>query len=140
MKKIFLTILLITAVFIHSGCQDDQKIATYYYIDGNANSYELNISDQLIRYRPINEELSSSGAYSGGKPWEVKISKQQMTELISAIKKAVDNQSIHLKTRPKDSGTIRIFDQDQNELNKVVIEGDSEENMLIGGLLAEFIN
>lgn len=76
----------------------------YSYIDGNNNVWD--ISADSLEYKPISKEMSSSGIYSGGIPFQIKITLDQYLTVQSLLQKGLNNTSIHLQHRQMGSGTI----------------------------------
>lgn len=85
-----------------SGCM--QQSLHYEYVDGNANRYVITPSS--LRYLPVTPEVSSSGMYSGGEPFEIKLSNRQYSGLRDLFEKAIAKQNSHIPNRIKGSGTI----------------------------------
>jgi len=79
----------------------------YSYHDGSNN--EWSIGPQKIVYQPVTPAMSSSGIYSGGKPFEKAISVAQFNEIEVLLKAGVANKTIHEDSRLKDSGMIIEF-------------------------------
>lgn len=76
----------------------------YRYHDGSNN--EWSIDPQKIVYQPVTPAMSSSGIYSGGKPFEKAISVAQFNEIEVLLKAGVSNKTIHEDSRLKGSGMI----------------------------------
>jgi hypothetical protein len=76
----------------------------YRYHDGANNVWS--IGNQKIVYQPVTPAMSSSGIYSGGKPFEKAISETQFTEIEALLKAGVAAKSIHEDSRFKGSGMI----------------------------------
>jgi hypothetical protein len=76
----------------------------YRYHDGANNVWS--IGNQKIVYQPVTPAMSSSGIYSGGKPFEKAISVAQFNEIEVLLKAGVANKTIHEDSRLKGSGMI----------------------------------
>ncbi len=76
----------------------------YHYHDGANNVWS--IGPQKVVYQPVTPAMSSSGIYSGGKPFEQVISVAQFTEIEALLKAGLANKSIHEDSRLKGSGMI----------------------------------
>lgn len=76
----------------------------YRYIDGNNNVWDIN--KKMIAYKPISRAQSSSGTYSGGEPFQTKITADQYRTIRSLLRNAMSNTAIHLSNRLMGSGTI----------------------------------
>ena len=102
MKKILVFLFIFVSYF--NAMAQKKTITSYKYIDGSNNTYI--ISSKSVEYVPITPENSSSGMYSGGKPFNVAISAEQATEITNLLADALKNKEIQLETRPKGAGTI----------------------------------
>jgi hypothetical protein len=76
----------------------------YRYHDGANNVWS--IGPQKVVYQPVTPAMSSSGIYSGGKPFEKAISAAQFKEIEDLLKAGVANKTIHEDSRLKGSGMI----------------------------------
>ncbi len=101
--KTLLVFLLIFVSYFNAMAQKKTTIS-YKYIDGSNNTYIINSKN--VEYVPITPENSSSGMYSGGKPFNVTISTEQATEITNLFANAIKNKEIQLEIRPKGAGTI----------------------------------
>ena len=110
MNKIGYSILLLSVLMLHAGCQSSQKdpVAklTYIYLDGTANKYI--IKQTSVEYIPVKPEQSSSGMYSGGNPWEVKIDDQQFARLHFVFQKAIFKNGMQKGQREKGTGMLIV--------------------------------
>ncbi len=79
----------------------------YKYIDGNNNLWI--VKENEIEYKPITKEQSSSGEYSGGKPFKVSITLEQYGELQILFKNALQQTSSHSEKREMGTGTVLQF-------------------------------
>lgn len=76
----------------------------YRYHDGSNNEWCIGL--QKIVYQPVTPVMSSSGIYSGGKPFEKAISVAQFNEIEVLLKAGLANKTIHEDSRLKGSGMI----------------------------------
>lgn len=98
---------------------------TYY--DKNNNTYS--ISPNMVSYRPMTPEMSSSGTYSGGDPKDVEIDGSVFKEiLIPALELGV---SVHLHRDKREMLTSRL---------SIRLEGKRSYSYILGKsiLLQEF--
>ena len=89
-------------------CSDDllDTSHTVTYADGSGNAYVL--SGARLEYRPVEPETSSSGTYSGGKPFSRTLTAGQRADLARAVNAAIDARGAHVLQRVMMSGQIGI--------------------------------
>ena len=76
------------------------------YSDGNGNWFT--ITQDLVAYRGVRPEESSSGVYSGGEDKKVAISSVQRKEIQQLFQDATENSDIHIQNRLMMSGQIVV--------------------------------
>lgn len=83
---------------------------SYTYVDGNGNAYTLisQFQKSKIGYEPITREMSSSGEYSGGEPYEHRILFEEYLELGSLLETAFSTTDQHTISRSKGTGLITL--------------------------------
>ncbi|MEW6467745.1 MAG: hypothetical protein AB1458_02415 [Bacteroidota bacterium] len=94
-------LLLLLPIIISAFCM---KPKTYIYIDGNNNKYT--ITKDSLDYKPVGEEESSSGKYSGGKPRKVKITAEQYKKIEGLLQAVRNDKDHHIKDRNMGCGTL----------------------------------
>lgn len=85
----------------------------YTYADGSSNKYKL--LNNRLEYDPMTPELSSSGTYSGGDPFEIELKKIDVIKLIDVLERAIWSVNDHSERRTKGCGTIIKNLKDENE-------------------------
>lgn len=108
----------------------------YRYIDGKNNVWE--ISNGIVEYKPISKELSSSGEYSGGQPFQSKITSDQFLTIQAMLQKALSNPAIHLQNRLMGSGTIIELLTEHIDLASCYLPMKSNEKTAIEDWLHQF--
>lgn len=76
----------------------------YRYHDGSNNIWL--IGPKSITYQPITPAMSSSGTYSGGKPYQKLITAEQYRALENLLIAGIKNKAIHQEGRLMGSGLI----------------------------------
>lgn len=66
------------------------SVKTFYYLDGAANQYTIT-SDELS-YEPVRPEESSTGSYSGGEPYKMRLSADQFEFLATVFGNAAKSE------------------------------------------------
>ena len=109
-----------------SGFQDSNIMQTYYYLDGSANQYTIT-STQIV-YDPVPPEESSTGMYSGGEPFQIKIDSNQFNMLKLIFEKSINNKTGQGTMRNKGPGMLiikpenRTYIFEMNSIQKKEIE------------------
>lgn len=82
------------------------------YRDGSNNSFWASQQDAgaqvTARYSPVKPEHSSSGTYSGGAPWEGKLSPAQADELWRRVRAMQKESKLHQRNRTMGSGSFTL--------------------------------
>jgi len=105
------------------------------YGDKNGNQYI--IEQDSVEYNPIKPKFSSSGIYDGGDHIKKKITQQQYDKIESLFKKAIANETSHIKNRVKLSGIITM--QEGKVVKSCILSPNSEELNEIEKLLKDTI-
>ncbi len=85
-----------------TGCMENE--VQYEYSDGSANLYL--ITPQSLQYFPVQPEESSTGMYSGGTPYSVRLSASDYKNLKNLLDLALEDQANHQSSRTKMSCLI----------------------------------
>jgi hypothetical protein len=99
------------------------SISDYEYADGSGNRYVL--SNATLRYIPVKPEESSTGMYSGGEPFEISLSADQIRELQHVFDNAILAQQSHTQDRAKMTGLI--IKSSQSESVSVILKPDAPQ-------------
>lgn len=102
MNKLFFTIFIL---IIMTNVTYSQKELHYNYADGNGNWYK--VFENSIQYIPVQSNQSSSGVYSGGEPWESKITLNDFKEFEVLFQQAMKDKSSHISERLMGSSLIK---------------------------------
>lgn len=94
----------------------------YFYYDGSGNEYK--IENQTIYYQPITPKESSSGYYSGGKPFQKKLSNQEYNEIKELLEKSFQKLEEQADARAMLTGLVII--QNANEKKSCILMPNSE--------------
>lgn len=104
--------------------------STVIYGDGNGNMTIIHKKqDLLFEYKPIKPENSSSGIYDGGEPVIKRMTEVEYEHILSAIRKAVENKSVHIENRVKMSGFIKITNL-SGEISLILQPGCPEQQAI----------
>lgn len=76
----------------------------YTYSDGFGNQYLL--MESILTYNPMTAEMSSSGTYSGGEPFEIELAKMDMIKLIDVFERAFWAEQDQSEMRTMGSGSL----------------------------------
>ncbi|AEE47961.1 hypothetical protein Halhy_0047 [Haliscomenobacter hydrossis DSM 1100] len=142
--SLFLGLTLFCGLFSSLNHYVDQAqeskllLMQYRYIDGNNNAW--NISKKWIEYKPISKVLSSSGNYSGGEPFQAKITTRQYRAIRSLLQNAMSNTAIHLPNRLMGSGTIIEFTEEDDQTATCYLPMNSPEKAAIEDWLNQLKN
>jgi hypothetical protein len=107
------------------------SISDYEYADGSGNRYVL--SNATLRYIPVKPEESSTGMYSGGEPFEISLSADQIRELEQVFDNAILAQQSHTQDRAKMTGLI--IKSSQTESISVILESNAPEKKALENAL-----
>lgn len=102
------------------------------YADGSGNVYLVEAS--VLRYEPVTRERSSSGTYSGGEPFERKLSAQEAADWARALGAAETATASHVPNRVMRSGAVRL--ERAGQAKSFVLAPDCPEQKAIEDLLA----
>ena len=107
----------------------------FKYIDGSNNSYL--VSENQLKYRPIQPENSSSGFYSGGEPQETSISIEDLKQIQEAFAYAAQQLSDHQEKRVMGSGLIIIGTGENRQ--RFLIKRNSDAQKAVEELLKNLL-
>lgn len=135
--------LLTTTLFAHgcatkcnmNRCPDElsNSSVTVSYYDGSANGYIFR--GGAVEYRPVKPEESSSGTYSGGKPFKRPLDAATSAKIAHAFNTAIEAKAAHIEDRVMMSGVISIECGDESR--KWIIAPRSAELEAIETLMTE---
>ncbi len=131
-------ILLIFLIFGILSC-GDKKLYKIIYADGSNNSYVIIIGEKNeLVYNPLTREMSSSGAYNGGKPAKTLIGDENIERILKSVFEAVKNKNAHIKNRIMTSGQIKIF-YENKETKTYILNPKSSEKKGLENILKEIM-
>lgn len=107
MKKITSILFLLIILIQCKAQQKESTMTSYEYVDGNGNLYS--ISNFSIMYDPITPKESSTGMYSGGDAYTIKIEQKHFDKMEMVFKKVIENKSDISETRSKGTGVLIVF-------------------------------
>lgn len=93
--------------------------SSIYYTDQNNNTYS--ISAKSLVYNPITAKESSSGAYDGGEPATVALTKEQFETMLSSAKALIEDTSKHSEMRRMMTAVLLLKDADSSN-RKIVVK------------------
>jgi hypothetical protein len=96
------------------------------YVDGCGNVYILKLEKGkgIVEYEPMTPEMSSSGFYSGGEPFEREIDIKLFNQIAELAVQAIKNKSAHIINREMGSGMLKI--EINNSKQKAILAPDSK--------------
>lgn len=126
-------VILLSAVALLWSCKNSQNMI-YQYYDGSGNAYK--IENQKIEYRPVSPSESSSGTYSGGKPFQKSLSKEEMSKIEDLFTVAFQRKEFHTDERAMMTGMIIVQNNDKKK--SCILLPDSETKSNIELFLRQF--
>jgi hypothetical protein len=119
-------VIILFILWILMGCKTSKNMI-YYYYDGSGNMYK--IENQVLEYSPVSPEKSSSGIYSGGEPFQKKLTKEQYEKIVSLLETAFQSKEEQTNQRMMMTGMV-VFKRN-NEKNSCILlpEAISKKNI-----------
>ncbi|CAG1021336.1 hypothetical protein DOJK_00911 [Patescibacteria group bacterium] len=105
----------------------DDSLARFDYADGSGNVYH--ISPNLLEYKPITPNESSSGIYSGGEAVKKVLSVEDYQHLITQVQTAMNNKTIQVEQRSMGSGMIVFYGNQQK--TTVLLQQNAQEKQAL---------
>lgn len=109
----------------------------YTFVDGSGNRFTLeNLS---LSYEPMTPKLSSSGNYSGGRPYTIDLDKSHLIRLIDVCERVFWARSDHSEKRTMGSGTLIKNVNDSRQMIYIRKDSASMSEMMdvFGGFSAQ---
>lgn len=128
MKRKTVLILLFIFALLLSGC--GKKVIRLAYLDGNNNLYRCVVAAGMLYYQPFRAVNSSSGVYSGGKAWRIKLSTRQLERLKELFIKALDAKTAQSAVRVKGSSQIYLYYSRQKYRSIILKRGSTPQLQL----------
>jgi hypothetical protein len=96
------------------------------YGDGSGNRYTLKLEEgkAIIKYEPVTPEMSSSGYYSGGEPFERNIDFTLFNQIAEIATQAIQSKSSHINKRIMSSGMLTV--EINNSKQKAILAPNSK--------------
>jgi len=109
-------VIILFILWILMGCKTSKNMI-YYNYDGSGNMYK--IENQVLEYSPVSPEKSSSDIYSGGEPFQKKLTKEPYEKIISLLETAFQSKEEQTNQRMMMTGMV-VFKRN-NEKNSCIL-------------------
>lgn len=119
MGRISLLSVFIAVAILFNGCQKKPMVVSF--LDGNNNLYRYAVEQQRLEYKPVLARDSSSGTYSGGRPWGVTLGRAASERFLQTVKKAFQDTDAHSSIRIKGSSQLYIY-YSRNSYRSVILK------------------
>ncbi|MEM2146383.1 MAG: hypothetical protein QW279_13550 [Candidatus Jordarchaeaceae archaeon] len=112
-----------------------EQVKRIYYVDGSGNRYNLRLEEgkPVVKYEPVTPEMSSSGFYSGGEPFERNIDTKLFNQIAETATQAIKTKTDHINERIMGSGLLTI--EINNSKQKAILTPNSKIKQKLEKLL-----